>query len=115
MLPPKAGLVCNRLPDGRTLQFARGSIGCLIDDRLRSMLCEALYRNGELLISVEWFAEAILNLTVTECNGVVYVTDHFAVLSGFMADLIRDILTRQADPDSYDRLMREDVKRIERS
>lgn len=115
-LPSEDNLTAEvRLPDGRTLQFARGSIGCLIDDRLRSMLCEALYRNGELLISVEWFAEAILNLTVTECNGVVYVTDHFAVLSGFMADLIRDILTRQADPDSYDRLMREDVKRIERS
>ncbi len=103
------------LPDGRLLQFARGSIGCLIDNRLRSMSCEALHRNGELLVSIEWFARAILNVTVTKCSGVVYVTDHFAVLSTFMADLIRDILTGQADPASYDRLMREDVKRTERS
>ncbi|SDZ75961.1 Esterase PHB depolymerase [Lachnospiraceae bacterium NK3A20] len=104
-----------KLPDGRRLQFARGSIGCLIGDKLRSMSCEALHRNGELLVSAEWFAEAVLNLTVTKCNGVVYITDHFAVLSSFMADLIRDLLTEQADPASYDRLMREDVKRIERS
>lgn len=89
------------LPDGRKLQFARGSIGCLIDDRLRSMFCEALHRNGELLISAEWFATCILNWTATVCNGVTYVTDHFAQLSYFMAELIKDIVNDRVFPENY--------------
>lgn len=89
------------LPDGRELQFARGSIGCMIDDRLRSMYCEALHREGELLISVEWFARYILGWTATECNGVTYVTDHFAELSYFMADLIHDLLTDRVLPADF--------------
>ena len=80
------------LPDGRRLQFARGSIGCVIDNTLRSMYCEVLHRSGQLLVSVEWFCRYLYNLTVTECDGVVYVTDHFAELSANMADLIRDLL-----------------------
>ncbi len=89
------------LRDGRTLQFARGSIGCVIDSRVRSMYCEALHREGELLISVEWFSRAVMGWTATECDGVVYVTDHFAELSTFMADLIRDILTGRAFPANF--------------
>ncbi len=89
------------LPDGRELQFARGSIGCMIDDKLRSMYCEALHREGELLISVEWFARYILGWTATECNGVTYITDHFAELSYFMADLIHDLLTGRALPADF--------------
>lgn len=89
------------LPDGRSLQFARGSIGCMIDDRLRSMCCQTLHREGQLLISVEWFARYVLNWTVTTCNGVTYVTDHFAELSTFMADLLQDILTDQVLPDNF--------------
>ena len=80
------------LKDGRRLQFARGSIGCMIDDTMRQMYCEALHRNGELLVSVEWFARYLFGYTVTACNGAVYVTDHFAELSYFMADLIKDLL-----------------------
>ena len=48
------------LKDGRTLQFARGSIGCVIDNDLRSMFCEALHREGQLLISIEWFCQYIV-------------------------------------------------------
>ncbi len=80
------------LPDGRRLQFARGSIGCVIDNDLRSMYCEALHRDGQLLVSVEWFCRYLFNLTVTACDGVTYVTDHFAELSENMADLLRDLL-----------------------
>ena len=89
------------LKDGRRLQFARGSIGCMIDDTMRQMYCEALHRNGELLVSVEWFARYLLNLTVTACDGVTYVTDHFAELSCFMADLIRDIFAGTVMPQDY--------------
>ena len=81
-----------RLKDGRRLQFARGSIGCVIDDTLRSMYCEALYRDGELLVSIEWFTGYLFHLTISSCNGAVYITDHFAELSAFMADLIKDLL-----------------------
>lgn len=87
-----------RLADGRRLQFARGSIGCVIDNELRSMYCEALHVGTELLVSLEWFTAYLFNLQVTACEGVVYVTDHFAVLSANMADLLRDILKGEALP-----------------
>jgi hypothetical protein len=90
-----------KLPDGRRLQFARGSIGCVIDNDLRSMYCEALHRNGELLVGVEWFCRYIMNLQVSVCNDVVYVTDHFAELSMFMADLIKDLLKGRAMPKDF--------------
>lgn len=89
------------MPDGSELQFARGSIGCVIDDTLRSMYCEALHRNGELLISLEWFCAYVLNLHVSTCNDVVYVTDHLADLSFFMADLIKDLLHDKAEPEKW--------------
>jgi hypothetical protein len=89
------------LKDGRVLQFARGSIGCMIDDDLRSMYCEALHRNGELHVSVEWFCRYLFNLQVSTCNNVVYITDHFAELSTFMADLIKDLLNDRAFPADF--------------
>lgn len=89
------------LPDGRRLQFARGSIGCVIDGTMRSMYCEALHRNNELLVSVEWFCKYFLNLSVSTCNGIVYVTDHFADLSFYMADLIKDLLHDMAEPEKW--------------
>ncbi len=89
------------LKDGRVLQFARGSIGCVIDDDLRSMYCEALHRNGELLVGVEWFCRYLFNLHVSVCNGVVYVTDHFAELAFFMADLIKEMLKGKAYTDNF--------------
>ena len=90
-----------KLPDGREAQFARGSIGCLLDDTLRCMYCEALHREGELLVSVEWFCRYLFNCCVTVNNGVVYVTDHFAELSFFMADLIKDLLDGKALPEDF--------------
>ena len=90
-----------KLKDGRRLQFARGSIGCVIDNDLRSMYCEALHRDGELLVGVEWFCRYIMNLQVSVCNDVVYVTDHFAELSMFMADLIKDLLKGCAMPQDF--------------
>ena len=92
------------LKDGRHLQFARGSIGCVIDNDLRSMYCEALHREGQLLVSVEWFCRYLFNMTVSECDGVVYATDHFAVLSMNMADLIRDLLRTGGVLADYDAL-----------
>ncbi len=89
------------LKDGTRLQFARGSIGCVIDDTMRCMYCEAIHRNNELLISVEWFVKYFLNMSVSICNDVWYVTDHFADLSFFMADLIKDLLNDQAEPEKW--------------
>ena len=81
-----------RFPDGRRAQFARGVIGCLVDEELVSMYCETLQREGELLVSAEWFCRALMNLNVSVCNGTVYATDHFAELSYFMAELIKDLI-----------------------
>lgn len=90
------GTVVNmRLEDERRLQFARGSIGCVIDDTLRSMYCEAIQREGELLVSIEWFVKYFYGLHVSFCNGVMYITDHFVDLSTFMADLIKDLFEEE--------------------
>ena len=98
-------VVVLRLKDGRRLQFARGSIGCVIDDTVRCMYCEALHRDGELLVSIEWFAKYFYSLQVSICEGVVYVTDHFADLSAFMADLIKDLLNGNMVPDNFDTML----------
>lgn len=81
------------LKDGRTLQFARGSIGCVVDGRIQSMLCEAVHANGGLNISLEWLCLSVLGLWASTCENVLYVTDHFSRISLNMAQLIEDILT----------------------
>lgn len=80
------------LKDGRVLQFARGCIGCTVDDRVRAMLCEPIERNGMLYLSGEWFCRDILGWHVSTCGHVLYATDHYALLSANMARLIRDLL-----------------------
>ena len=82
------------LKDGRRVQFARGCVGAVVDNKITSMLCEAVQRESELFVSLEWFCKYLFNLTVTECDDVAYVTDHYAVLSKNMARLISDILNR---------------------
>lgn len=91
------------LKDGRHLQFARGSILCVIDDTARQMYVEAIEREGELLISIEWFAKYFFGCQVSLCEDMVYVTDHFADLSKFMVDLIKDILKGEPVPADYDK------------
>ncbi|HIZ41924.1 MAG TPA: hypothetical protein H9811_05100 [Candidatus Gemmiger excrementigallinarum] len=81
-----------QLADGRTVKISRGVIGCLVDDDLYAMYCEALHREGELMVSVEWFCRFLFNLHVSVCNGVVYATDHFAELSTFMAEILKEQL-----------------------
>lgn len=98
-------VACLSLSDNRKLQFARGSIGCIIDNSLTQMYCEALHRNNELYVSVEWFSEYICNMHVSICEDVVYVTDHSNKLSANMADLIKDLLTDNIIPDNYDAML----------
>ena len=91
------------LPDGRKLQFARGSIGCFINDSMRQMYVEAIHRNGELLVSAEWFMRYLFGYCVSECHDMIYVTDHHAELSYFLADLILDLLMDRAVPEDFAR------------
>ncbi len=77
------------LQDGRHMQFARGIIGCAVDGKVHSMLCEAVLKNGELYVPIEWVCRKMLNNHVSECNGVMYITDHYSVLSANMAYLLR--------------------------
>ncbi len=93
------------LKDGRCLQFARGSIGCIIDQTFTQMLAEALERNGELYVSAEWFAGDVCGMHVSECDEVLYVTDHVNRLSANMADLIRDLLTDSVLVPGYENWM----------
>lgn len=80
------------LKDGRTIQIARGCIGCTVDDHVRAMLCEPIERNNMLYVSIEWFCKDILNWNVSTINDVMYATDHYSLLSVNMARLIKDIL-----------------------
>ena len=68
------------------------------------MYCEALHRDGELLVSIEWFSRYLLNLQVSVCDGVAYATDHFSTLSTNMADLIRDLLRDGGTLPDYEKL-----------
>lgn len=99
------------LKDGRRLQFARGSIGCVIDNDLRSMYCEALHRGGELLVSAEWFCRYLLDLRVSVCGDVVYITDHFSTLSANIADVIRELLYGKLFPESFRYMEYEELPR----
>lgn len=89
------------LGDGRILAFAEGSILCKIDHTARQMYCEALRRDGELLVSAEWFAKYFFRMTVSKCGDMLYITDHFADLSAFMVDLIKDIFTEDMMQENY--------------
>ncbi|MBC5689580.1 hypothetical protein H8S37_11680 [Mediterraneibacter sp. NSJ-55] len=94
-----------RMPDGRTLQFVRGSIGCVADNMLLQMYCEALCREEEIYVSAAWFSEIICNMHVSECEDVLYVTDHANKLSANMADLIKDMLKGTIVPDNYEQML----------
>jgi len=80
------------LKDGRTLQFALGSIGCVVNNVIHSMDCEAIWRNEQLYIPFEWICRRLLNLTASRCNDALYVTDHYAELGMHTAMLMGDIL-----------------------
>lgn len=95
------------LADGTVLEFARGVISYLQNRTLRTMYVEAIHRNGELLISADWFFSEIMNLRVSSCNGSMYVTDHNAILSYYMADIIREILAGENNYEKYIEQMQE--------
>lgn len=61
------------------------------------------------MVGVEWFAQSILGWTATSCNDVLYVTDHWAELSYFMAGMIKDILNDQYSMEAYEKAMRKAV------
>ena len=79
-------------PDGRRLEFARGSIACLIDGRIHAMTVQADRSTDQLYVALEWVATHVLGLFASTCEGVLYLTDHHALLSKHMAHLVDDIL-----------------------
>lgn len=85
-----------RLSDGRIIQLARGNVGVILDGRVLAMRTEAVLRDGELWISLEWFAATLFDLHTSTHSGVLYVTDHYSVLAGNMAVLMRDLLADDA-------------------
>lgn len=80
-----------KLPDGLTVQTARGSIGAVINNHLFSMDCEAVQRNGELYMPAAWFFRMVLGRQVSECHSVLYASDCYGELSMHMARLLRDL------------------------
>ncbi len=78
------------LKDGRVLQFARGVVACLVDNRVHSMSCEPVLRDGQLYVPIEWICKNVLNNQTSRYEDVLYITDHFAELSINMAQLLRD-------------------------
>ena len=80
------------LPDGRSIQAARGSIGIVTDNRLRVMDCEAVERNGMLYLPAAWFLRMIAEYHVSEYGGVLYAAECYGELSMHMARLLKDLL-----------------------
>lgn len=82
------------MADGGIIQFARGIIGCTVDNHVRSMLVEPIERNGMLYISAEWFLREIMQLHVSVYEDMIYATDHYSTLGPNMTRLIRDIISK---------------------
>ena len=82
------------LPDGRTVEFAQGSIGCVLDNKIYSMDNEAVIRDGALCVPVEWFFQRVLGCFVSRCRDVLYITDHYVELAVHSAALIKEILDK---------------------
>lgn len=84
-----------KLSDGRNLEFAHSCICCTIDNTLEQMLCDAICVDGMLYIPLEWFCADVMNLHVSGYDDTLYVTDHTARLSRYMAWILSDILKEQ--------------------
>lgn len=80
------------LKDGRTVSFALGSIGCVVDNKLYSMDCEAQMVENELSVPAEWFFRRLLNLQTSTTGNALYITDHYTELSTHMAMIVEDVL-----------------------
>src|SRR5690606_18047704 len=48
-----------QLKDGRMIQFAQGNIGCVVDNKVHAMLCEAVLKNGQLYIPIQWIFQRL--------------------------------------------------------
>ena len=80
------------LPGGATAQFAQGSIGAVVDNRIVSMDCEAVLRGGELYVPMAWFLRNLAGLQASCSRDGVYATDHETRLSTHITRLLRDLL-----------------------
>ena len=78
--------------NGKTLQTAQGSIGMVVDNRIVSMDCEAVLREGLLYISAEWFLRNVIGYQVSRCKDGFYATNHNIQLSVHMTRLLRELL-----------------------
>lgn len=88
-----------RLKEGTQIQFAAGNTGCVVDNRIEAMYCEAVMRDHILFLSLEWFAKRFYRMHTSSCEKVLYVTDHEAAVSKNMAYLIQDILNQEQEGD----------------
>lgn len=79
------------LPDGRSMQAARGIIAVSMDNRLRVMDCEAVKQDGVLYLPAAWFFRTA-GRNVSEYGGTLYVCECWAELSMHMARLLKDLL-----------------------
>jgi len=84
------------LADGTKIQFAKGNISCVVDNRIEAMSCEAVERDHVLYLPLEWFAKRFYQMHTSFCKGVLYVTNHHACISKYMAYLLEDILTSES-------------------
>ncbi len=82
------------LPDGRVVEFAQGSIACVLDNKIYSMDCEAVMREGALCIPVEWFFHRVMGCFTDSIRDVIYITDHYIELAAHSAEIIKDILDK---------------------
>jgi poly(3-hydroxybutyrate) depolymerase len=80
-------------PDGLVLEVARGSIAAIVNGDVAAMVAEAVDRDGQLYLPMEWVARDLRGLHASSCGEVLYITDHHAELSRNMALIIADLLS----------------------
>lgn len=80
------------MKDGTILQFAKGNIGCVVNNKIEAMSGEAVERESILYISMEWFLQRFYEMHTSSCEEVFYATNHPAFLSRHMAYLLQDLL-----------------------
>ena len=71
------------------IQFAEGNVASVVNNHIEAMYVEAVKKEDDLCVSLEWFVRRFLNLHTSNCDGVFYATDHPAQISWHMADLIK--------------------------
>ena len=77
---------------GERYTVTESSIGCIHNNRIHSMICQADVKDGQLYLPLKWFATNVFGKFVTECDGAIYIADYFGEMTKDMSVILHEIL-----------------------